>query len=237
MSTVESFIFAILLICGLGFFCRNVYRLFAMVCLGKWENRFDHLWARTKGMFLYAFVQLRVVSEKFGVNHFLLFWGFMFLVLINAQFFVAGVFPQFSFAFLGTIPYGFILLMADIMSLVVIGCVVIAVIRRVLFRPPHIEASADAFFILSMVATLMIAYFGLHACEIRLGEDTMTSWMPVSYGLSSFFTNRVLPLDIGQKPLFRLWQRPERLIFFVRKSYKLNIFAERNASPPKSLRT
>ena len=160
-----------------------------MVCLGKWENRFDHLWARTKGMFLYAFVQLRVVSEKFGVNHFFLFWGFMFLVLINAQFFIAGVFPKFSFAFLGTIPYGLILLMADIMSLVVIGCVVIAVIRRVLFRPPHIEASADAFFILTMVATLMVAYFGLHACEIRLGEDTMSSWMPVSYGLSSLFAN------------------------------------------------
>ena len=189
MSTVESILFAILLIFGLGFFLRNVYRLFAMVCLGHWENRFDHLWARFKGMLLYAFVQLRVVSEKFGVNHFFLFWGFMFLVLINAQFFIAGVFPKFSFAFLGTIPYGFILLMADIMSLVVIGCVVIAVIRRVLFRPPHIEASADAFFILTMVATLMVAYFGLHACEIRLGEDTMSSWMPVSNGLSGLFAN------------------------------------------------
>ena len=100
MSTIESLVFAVLLVFGLGFFLRNVYRLFAMVCLGRWENRFDRLWSRFKGMCLYAFVQLRVVSEKFGVNHFFLFWGFMVLALVNAQFFIAGVFPRFSFAFL-----------------------------------------------------------------------------------------------------------------------------------------
>ena len=187
MSTLESLAFAVLLIVGIGFFLRNVYRLFAMVCLGRWENRFDHLWSRFKGMLLYAFVQLRVVSEKFGINHFFLFWGFMVLALVNAQFFIAGVFPRFSFSFLGDIPYGIILFLADVMSLVVIACVVIAVIRRVFFRPPHIEASLDAFFILFMVAFLMVAYFGLHACEIRLGEIGMVSWMPISHGLSTLF--------------------------------------------------
>ena len=187
MSKLESLIFAILLVFGLCFFLRNVFRLFAIVCLGKWENRFDHLWARFKGMFLYAFVQLRVVSEKFGINHFLLFWGFMLLLLVNAQFFIAGVFPLFSFAFLGTIPYGIMLFLADIMSLVVLVSVIISVIRRVFFRPPHIEPTLDAFFILSLVASLMVAYFGLHACEITLGEDTMVSWIPISHALSNLF--------------------------------------------------
>jgi Fe-S oxidoreductase len=188
LSSLESLLFAVLLVCGLGFFLRNVFRLFAMVCLGKAENRFDHLCSRFKGMVLYAFLQLRVVSEKFGINHFLLFWGFIVLLLVNAQFFIAGVFPLFSFSFLGTIPYGILLFMADIMSLLVLACVVVAVIRKVFFRPPHIEATLDAFFILSMVASLMLAYFGLHACEIKLGEDTMISWMPVSHALANLFT-------------------------------------------------
>jgi Fe-S oxidoreductase len=139
-------------------------------------------------MVLYAFLQLRVVSEKFGINHFLLFWGFIVLLLVNTQFFIAGVFPLFSFSFLGTIPYGILLFMADIMSLLVLTCVVVAVIRKVFFRPPHIEATLDAFFILFMVASLMLAYFGLHACEIKLGEDTMISWMPVSHALANLFT-------------------------------------------------
>ena len=180
MTTLESLIFAVLLVCALGFFLRNVFRLFSIICLGQWDNRFDSLWTRLKGMFLYAFLQLRVVSEKFGVNHFFLFWGFMVLLLANMQFFIAGVFPSFSFEFLGTIPYGILLLLADIMSLVVLTCVVIAAIRRIFFRPPHIEATLDAFFILFLVASLMVAYFGLHACEIRLGEDTMATWMPLS---------------------------------------------------------
>jgi Fe-S oxidoreductase len=184
LTTLESLIFAVLLVCGIGFFLRNVFRLFSIVCLGQWDNRFDHLWSRLKGMFVYAFLQLRVVSEKFGINHFFLFWGFMVLLLINMQFFISGVFPRFSFAFLGTIPYGILLLMADIMSLVVLACVVIAVIRRVFFRPPHIEATLDAFFILSLVASLMAAYFGMHACEIWLGQEPMAAWIPVSAALS-----------------------------------------------------
>ncbi len=180
MTTLESLIFAVLLLCGIGFFLKNVFRLFSNVCLGQWENRFDRLWSRLKDMFVFAFLQLRVVSEKFGINHLLLFWGFMVLLLVNTQFFISGVFPRFSFEFLGDIPYRILLLMADIMSLVVLACVVIAVFRRVFFRPPHIEAALDAFFILFLVASLMTAYFGMHACEFRMGEELPAAWMPVS---------------------------------------------------------
>lgn len=188
MSRLESFLFAIVFLFAAGFFLRNVYRYFAMLCLGRWENRFDLLWSRFKGMILYAFIQLRVVSEKFGINHFVLFWGFMVLLLINFQFIVAGIFPRFSFEFLGHVPYGILLFLADIMSLAVLMSVVVAVIRRIFFRPPHIEATFEAFFILSLVAFLMAAYFGLHAAEIQLGDDTMKAWVPLSSGLSSLFT-------------------------------------------------
>jgi Fe-S oxidoreductase len=177
-----------ILVGAVGFLLRNVYRLFAMICLGQTENRFDHLWSRFRGMLVYAFAQVRVVSEGFGVNHLFLFWGFMFLLLINLEFLVSGIFPRFSFWFLGDIPYGSILFMADIMSLVVLFCVLFAVVRRIFFRPVYIDPTADAFLILSLVASLMIAYFGYHASEIRLGEKEIAPWtMPVSYLLSPLF--------------------------------------------------
>ena len=147
MSSVESLVFYLVFIGAMALFLRNVYRLFAMMCLGRAENRFDHLWSRFKGMLVYAFAQVRVVSEKFGINHFFLFWGFMVLALSNLEFLLSGLFPRFSFDFLGGIPYGIILFMADIMSLVVLGCVIIAVVRRIFYRPAHIEASFEAFFI------------------------------------------------------------------------------------------
>jgi len=214
LTRIESMLFALLFICAAGFFLRAVYRLFAMLCLGRWENRFDHLGSRFRGMLLYAFAQLRVVSEKFGINHFFLFWGFMVLLLINLQFIIAGIFPRFSFEFLGIIPYGLLCLMADVMSLVVLVAVVIAVIRRAFFRPPHIEATFEAFFILGLVAFLMIAYFCLHACEIRLGKEQMTNWMPVSYGLSNLFNDAGITTTHTLSRFF-WWIHAVILLFFL----------------------
>ena len=138
-------------------------------------------------MLSYGFGQLRVVQKKFGFNHFLLFWGFMTLVLVNFQFLLQGIFPQFSLAFMGNL-YVVLMFAADIMSLVVIGCVVLAFARRLFFRPYFIDQTGDAFFILSMVGTLMIAYFGQHACEVALGTHEGSIAMPVTWGLSAIFS-------------------------------------------------
>lgn len=158
-----------------------------MMCLGKYENRFDRLWGRLWGMVVYGFAQLRVVSEKFGINHFFLFWGFVILAAANFQFLIGGIFPEFSLSFLGTVPYGILLFLADIMSLVVIVCVVLAMIRRTFFRPAHIDPTIEAYFILSLVGSLMLAYFGQHACEAAQNKLGMESWMPISSALGALF--------------------------------------------------
>ena len=187
LSTLENIIFAVISIGAVLFFLKNVYRMFATISLGRWENRFDHLWRRLKNLLLYGFGQRNVVSEKFGFNHFMLFWGFLVLLLANFEFLFRGVFSKFSLAFLGTFLYGALLFLADIMSVVVILAVLIAFARRLFFRPEHIEPTADAYFILSLVGTLMLAYFGLHASEAYLGELEMAAWMPVSTALGTLY--------------------------------------------------
>lgn len=182
MSLLENILFVPLFVFTILFFLWNVFRILSRICLGRWENRFDNLWSRLVGMFVYGFGQLRVISEKFGYNHFFLFWGFMVLVCINFEFLVAGMFPRFSLRFIGDIPYGILLFLADVMSLVVLGCVVIAFVRRTFFKPAHIDRTADAYFILSLVGGLMIAYFGMHAYEP--GVEDRLAWMPVSKFLS-----------------------------------------------------
>ncbi len=188
MSSIERLIFVIVFTGAVLFFLRNAFRLLATVCLGRWDNRFDRLWSRLGDLLAYGFGQLRVVQEKFGFNHFLLFWGFMVLLLVNFEFTVSGIFPEFSLDFIGYVPYGILLFLADIMSLVVIGCVVAAIIRRTFFRPPHIDPTIDAYFILGLVGALMIAYFGMHACEIHMGELDMASWMPLSGAAAALFS-------------------------------------------------
>ncbi|RJP19960.1 MAG: 4Fe-4S dicluster domain-containing protein [Candidatus Omnitrophota bacterium] len=186
---VGQFIFAVLFIAALIFFAFNFYRLLALLCLGRWENRFDFLLTRLKNMFVYAFGQLRVIERPYGVNHLLIFWGFLTLLALNAEFLISGIFPAFSLSFIGRIPYGLLLTATEIMSLIVLISVLIAVIRRLFFRPAYIELSADAFIILFMIAALMVAYFGYHAGEIHLGKTDWAGWMPVSGMVANLFSS------------------------------------------------
>ena len=184
MNGAEIGMFAVLLLLAVALFARDFCRLFALMCLGRWENRFDRLWTRLGGMLLYAFGQRRVIDERFGFNHFFIFWGFMALLLVNAQFLAAGVFPSFSFAFLGPVLYPAILLAADLMSLVVLVAVIVAAVRRLAFRPPHVDPTFDAYIILTLIGVLMIASFGLGACEIQQGRVEAAAWMPIARLLS-----------------------------------------------------
>ena len=104
MTALESVAFAVLLLISLAVFLRRVYTLLALISLGRWENRFDHLWQRFKGMVTYGFLQKRVVKKAFGINHLLLFWGFLVLALVNLEFVVSGLFPKFSLEFIGDVP-------------------------------------------------------------------------------------------------------------------------------------
>ena len=49
---------------------------------------------------VYAFGQKRVVSKPFGVNHFVIFWSFLILLLANGEFLVNGLFPAVRLALL-----------------------------------------------------------------------------------------------------------------------------------------
>ncbi len=173
MSVAESIIFALAFFGALFLFLRRVFRLFAMVLLGRAEHRFDRMLDRMKSVLLFGLGQKRVIEEPFGVNHFFLFWGFILLQLIvNSEFIVAGFFPEFSLSFLGDILYPAILFVADVTSFLVLLVVIIAAIRRMFFKPPHVERSLEAFFILALVALLMAANFGLHISSMLSGEGT-----------------------------------------------------------------
>ena len=184
MTGIERIVFAIIVIAAILFFLKNVFRLFALLCLGKWENRFDRLWSRLGNLLKYGFGQKRVVAKPFGVNHFFIFWSFMTLTVVYVEFLINGVFPKFNLEFLGEIPYGIILLAADIMSLVAIIAILVALTRRIFFRPKSISANFEAFFIPSLIATLMIAYFISNTCEVSLNNLKMSAWLPVTTKLS-----------------------------------------------------
>jgi Fe-S oxidoreductase len=192
--TPHPTIFAIIVFASIILFLWSCYKRCCLILIGKPENRFNNLITRFWEMFLYAFAQKRVVSRPFGINHFVLFWSFMILLIANTEFLVKGMLPSVSLALLPpTIHYG-LLFVFDIVSAFVLVCVGLAFARRLFFAPPYMETpyvkakGFDALFILTLVAVLMLAFWGIHGAEIAAGQKDIAAFMPISNMVSNLFT-------------------------------------------------
>jgi Fe-S oxidoreductase len=179
-------VFAPLLIASFVYFAVSCYRRFSLVTLGGPEDRFTAPGTRMREMLLYAFGQLRVVRRPYGINHFIIFWAFVILLLANGEFLVRGVFPGVGLFLLPAPVHHFLLIAFDIVSLLTLGSIAFAFSRRIFFPPPYLGSryvkprSFEGFLILSFIALLMLAYFGLHGAEIALGMEDRAAYMPVS---------------------------------------------------------
>jgi len=180
--TSQVFVFLMVFAAAMLLFGWSAYRRIGLVRIGRPDNRFDNPGRRLWNTIYYAFFQRKVVSKPFGLNHFMLFWAFMVLLFANLEFLLNGLAPEvISYSRLPDGLYFTLTVIFDIFSVLALLAVIIAVIRRLFFPPPHMEArSRDAFVILSMVAVLMIAFFGLHASEIAAGTERAAGYMPVS---------------------------------------------------------
>jgi Fe-S oxidoreductase/nitrate reductase gamma subunit len=207
--------FVIVLVITIAFFAFSIYQRFGLVLKGRPENRFNAFFKRFWNMIYYAFGQRRVVKKPFGINHFVLFWAFMILLISNTEFLLNGLFPDvISFARLPDGAYFTLVFIFDIMSLLALLAVILAIIRRFTFPPPYTEArSRDAFVILGLVAGLMLAYFGLHACDIAAGTERAASYMPVANLVASWLPTGSAGLDTAVQMLW--WIHAVILLSFL----------------------
>lgn len=182
-------VFAIVFSAAILFFAWSAYSRFRLIALGQPDNRFNAIGERIWNMLFFAFGQKRVVKRTFGINHFVLFWCFIILMIANVEFLLHGLFSkQIALSELPVGAYHALASIFDIVSILALLAVVLAISRRLLFPPKYIEArSRDAFVVLSMVAMLMIAFFGLHGAEIANGTEEAENYMPISSMVSSVF--------------------------------------------------
>ena len=179
-------IYAPLFIASLLLFGWSCYRRLALVAVGAPENRFDQPGRRLLGVLTYAFGQKRVMAKPFGMNHAVIFWAFVVLLVANGEFLLSGLFPGLSLALLPGPLHHALLLAFDAVSLLALVSVVLATCRRLFFAPGYMETSyasaksLEAFLILGSIALLMLAYFGLHGTMIALGQEPAAGFMPVS---------------------------------------------------------
>ncbi len=194
---ISTIIFAF----AIALFIWSCYRRFRLVLLGKADNRFNDIGKRISGVLYYAFGQRCTVSHRynFGLNHLVLFWSFMILLIANTEFLLEGLFPNYvSFALLPAGLYHPLAFIIEIASILALLAVCIAIIRRLAFPPSYIEArSRDAFIILGLIGLLMIAFFGIHASKIADGSEEAAGYMPVSAFAASVLLSNVTAGNAG----------------------------------------
>ena len=182
--TLQHSVFVAVFAASVLSFLFSCYQRLQLIRMGAAEERCDDPGGRLAGVFRYAFAQKRVLNRPYGLNHFLLFWAFLLLLLANGEFLVEGLFPGVSLALLPAPLYRFLGLLFDIFSAVSLACVLVACARRLFFPPEYLgndytkPASFEALLILSLIGTLMLAFFLLTGAGIAMGEAG--SWRPVS---------------------------------------------------------
>ncbi|HEY6838992.1 MAG TPA: (Fe-S)-binding protein [Geobacteraceae bacterium] len=182
----DQTIFVTLLAASFALFAWGCWRRLSLVRLGRAEVRVDRPAARLKQAFLFALGQKRVAARPFGFNHMVLVWAFLLLLLANTEFLLQGIVPGFTLTGLLPAPFRHVLvLLFDLASLLALAATLLSCGRRLFFKPESLDSayvkgrSFEAFFILSCIALLMLAYFGLHGTEIAAGHED-GAWMPVS---------------------------------------------------------
>ncbi len=211
---ITNTLVAILFTASFVLFAFSLYRRFRLVRLGQPELRFDRLAERFRAMLVYAFGQKRVLRKPFGFNHLVIFWSFIILLLANLEFMVSGIIPALSLARLPASIYSPLLTCFDIASLLALAAALIAMVRRSIFPPYPEGRTFEAYFILTLIALHMVAFFGIHGTEIALGRATVNAWMPASSSLAQLLGNQGEPL-LEAIAIGSWWLHAVVLILFI----------------------
>lgn len=193
--SLESILFACVLLSAFALFAWNVRSLASYLALGKAENRFENPAARVRRVLTVAFGQSKLLREPLaGWLHFFIFWGFVILLTAVVESIGEGLVPGFSFSFLGPVasPLAFL---QDLVGVLVVLAIVVSMLRRLIAPPKRLQveghAKFDALLILTLILLVMATMFGQNASRIALEGTDGTGARFASETLSGLFA----PMD------------------------------------------
>ena len=159
-------LFVAIHVLGIGLFAYIVARRMMPLLRAQRDFRFDRPGARLRNVFQFWLGQWRHPRYKFaGVMHILIFAGFLLLAARAFTLLIVGVSPGFVMPGLGGEAGRIYNLITDYAATVVFMCMVVAALRRMVFKPARYEVpakfgkshKADAIFLLGLIALLMAA--------------------------------------------------------------------------------
>jgi len=163
-------VISIMMIIALGFFAYFAWQRVDALLAAKPENRFDDPVGRLKGLWTYGILQERLLKhhKAAGWMHALIFWGFCILLLRSAVMVVTGYVEHFHIP--GPVGDAYTVV-KDVFEVIVLVMVAYATWRRAVKRPARLTNSAEAYFILGLIALLMVSDFVFDAAKFTVFWD------------------------------------------------------------------
>ena len=147
-------LFLVLHLLGLACFAYIVARRLRPLTAAQRDSRWDHPLARLGRVGQYWLAQWRHPRFRYaGAMHILIFAGFLILAARAFTLLAAGISDRFNVVNSGGL-YGTI---REYATTVVFLCMFAAAARRLILRPKRYSRSADAIFLLALIALLMAA--------------------------------------------------------------------------------
>ena len=159
-------LFLLIHILGLLCFACIVARRLVPLVRGEHDSRFDHPWLRLARVAKYWLAQWKHPRYRTaGILHIFIFAGFLVLALRAFTVLIVGVSQNFVMPGLTGRAGPIYDILTDYAATIVFLCMVIAMIRRLVFKPARYAVparfgkahTADAIFLLSLIALLMVA--------------------------------------------------------------------------------
>jgi Fe-S oxidoreductase/nitrate reductase gamma subunit len=156
---IKTIIFFLVFAAAMYFLYVNIKKIYALIGLGKEDNRFDNIPQRIGQMLGVAIFQSKILRFKSaGLVHVGIFWGFLVLMFSAGEAIIQGFYHEFSLAFLGPV-YWAITLLTDIFCVIIIVSIIISLIRRYVVRVPRLQGDAeelkDALIVLLAIFTIV----------------------------------------------------------------------------------
>ena len=172
-----TWFFGIVVLLAVGAFAYSMSRRVRILLATTPENRFDRIGTRLVKTVEYAFLQKRMFRDLYaGVFHIFLFAGFIVLLVRTVALVVEGLVP--GFLLLPGRAGDVYTLAKDVFEVLVLVGVVMAASRRAFARPARLDLTNDAWFILFLIAVLIVADLLAEGAKVALAPSLASSWSP-----------------------------------------------------------
>ncbi len=185
-------VYLVVLLVSLGWFAVTVSRRLRVLAWGRSADARGNVDRRIGGVLKYVFGQWRLLHGDVaaGLMHFLIFWGFLVVLLNTAHFLIQGPVADFELPLLGREAWlgRAYLTLRDLFELLVLIAVGYAGWRRLVTKPRRLELSTEALLILGLIAILMLTDFVMGGAERAMAAVSAQWYSPAELLVGSWLS-------------------------------------------------